>query len=387
MDEPIQLSVTQDQPMPQKEQSALRLAEFHANLVALSPRVVATPVIVAVNVLVFAIMALNGINPISPTVDELLHMGANFGPKTSNGEWWRLLTSNYIHIGFMHLAFNMWALWSAGFLVERMLGTLGFIILYTFSGIAGSLASCFWDPWMVSAGASGAIFGVWGALLGFLLLRKDSVPLEALAQLRSSGLAFVGYNLVLGFFIPHIDIAAHLGGVVAGFLGGLALSRPLRREALATRPIRNLVVGGIGLALVVGIIVLAPPAAADVQAEFAKFGESEEKLLKLHNDLAQRVETGSISPAQMAERIASDILPEWRSAGAPILSMTRVHPKQKRLVDAFSRYIKSREEGWEALVEAGRTDDASKGELFKRKWAEAQSIVSEITAMAKEKSK
>jgi hypothetical protein len=81
MDEPIQLSVAQDQAVSPKEQSALRLAEFHANLVALSPRVVATPVIVGVNVLVFAIMALNGINPISPTVDQLLHPR----PATGNG--------------------------------------------------------------------------------------------------------------------------------------------------------------------------------------------------------------------------------------------------------------------------------------------------------------
>jgi rhomboid protease GluP len=385
MDEPQQLSLTPDQPPSLAQQSALRLAEFHANLVALSPRVIATPVIVGINVLVFAIMALNGINPISPSVEQLLHMGANFGPKTTNGEWWRLLTSNYLHIGFMHLAFNMWALWSAGFLVERMLGTLGFIILYTFSGLAGSLASCFWDPWMVSAGASGAIFGVWGALLGFLLLQKDSVPLEALAQLRSSGLAFVGYNLVLGFFIPHIDIAAHIGGLVAGFLGGLALSRPLRKEALATRPIRNLLVGGIGLALVAGIVVVAPPAAADVQAELMKFGESEEKLLKLHNDLVKQAEARSISPAQMADRIEKDILPEWRTAGAPILSMARVHPDQKKLIDAFCRYIKSREEAWEALVEAARRDDESKGQVFRKKWEEAQDTVNEIMAMAKQK--
>jgi len=385
MDEPEQLPSAHDQPLSLRQQSALRLAEFHASLMALSPRVIATPVIVAVNVLVFAIMTLNGINPVSPTVEQLLHMGANFGPQTTNGEWWRLLTANYIHVGFMHLAFNMWALWSAGFLVERMLGTPGFIILYTFSGIAGSLASCFWDPWMVSAGASGAIFGVWGALLGFLLLRTDSVPLEALAQLRSSGLAFVGYNLVLGFFIPHIDIAAHLGGLVAGFLGGLALSRPLHREALAGRAIRNLVVGGIGLVLVAGIILVAPPAAADVEAEFRKFGESEEKLLKVHNDLLKQIEAASISPAQMADRIESEVLPEWRRAGAPILSMTRVHPKQKRLVEAFCRYIKSREEAWEALVEAMRRDDQTKAEVFKKKWSEAQGIVNEIMAMAKQK--
>jgi membrane associated rhomboid family serine protease len=385
MDEPEQLRSPPERPLSPKQLAAGRLAEFHADLTALSPHVIATPVIVGINVLVFAIMALNGISPISPTVEELLHIGANSGIKTTNGEWWRLLTANYIHIGFMHLAFNMWALWSAGCLVERLVGTLGFIILYTFSGIAGSVASCFWDPWMVSAGASGAIFGVWGALLGFLLLRRDSVPFEALAQLRNSGLAFVGYNLVLGFFIPHIDMAAHLGGLVAGFLGGLALSRPLHKEALVKRPIRNLVVGGIGLVLVAGFVLVAPPVAADLQAEFIKFGESEEKLLKIHDDLSRQLQTSSISLAGMADRIESEILPQWRAAGAPILSMTRVRPEQKKLVEAFCRYIKCRQEAWEALVLAGRKDDRSKAEVFNKKWAETQRIVDEIKAIAKQR--
>jgi tetratricopeptide (TPR) repeat protein len=142
---------------------------------------------------------------------------------------------------------------------------VGFLVLYLACGLVGSLASVFCKPLLVSAGASGAIFGVIGALLGFLLRCRGSIPLETLSALRNSGLAFVLYNLPLGLMHKEVDVAAHVGGLVAGFLCGLAMGQPVRPEAAAGRRARNLWVA-VGALACVTLAILA----------LSKIGESEE---------------------------------------------------------------------------------------------------------------
>ena len=100
-------------------------------------------------------------------VATVLEWGANFGPKTMDGQWWRLFTSMFLHFGIIHIGFNMWVLWNVGRLVERLVGNFGFALLYVVSGLLGSVASLAWNPTTISAGASGAVFGVVGALIGF----------------------------------------------------------------------------------------------------------------------------------------------------------------------------------------------------------------------------
>src|SRR5262249_31538048 len=159
-----------------------------------------------------------GVSVADPTIPDLLRWGADFGPKTTSGEWWRLFTSMFIHIGIIHLLVNMWVLAAAGPLVERMIGNAGFLLMYLLAGLSGSLASLLWDPLVVSAGASGAIFGIYGALFGLLLRQSRSIHVQALAQLRNSGFVFLLFNLFQGLFQPKVDFTAHIGGLVGGFL-------------------------------------------------------------------------------------------------------------------------------------------------------------------------
>ena len=121
-------------------------------------------------------MLATGVNFLAPDPQDMLNWGADFGPKTLNGQWWRTVTCMFLHFGIIHLGFNMWVLWDLGQLVERLVGNVGFLVLYFASGIAGSLASLAWQPLAISAGASGAVFGVAGALLGLIAFRHDSVP-------------------------------------------------------------------------------------------------------------------------------------------------------------------------------------------------------------------
>ena len=184
----------------------------------------ATHIIVGINVLVFVAMVVTGSSPLSPTTEQLKHWGANWGPLSLGTQPWRILTSNYVHVGIIHLAFNMWCLWNLGQLAERILGRMNFVVLYTICGLAGSIASLWWHPLVVGAGASGAIFGLAGASIAVFYLGHLPIPKAALQGTMRSLMTFVGYNLLLGL-TPGIDNSAHIGGLVAGLVMGAALAK------------------------------------------------------------------------------------------------------------------------------------------------------------------
>jgi membrane associated rhomboid family serine protease/Flp pilus assembly protein TadD len=180
-------------------------------------------VLIAINVLVYVAMVLRGVSPLAPTSLDLLTWGASFGPRELSTEWWRLFTAMFVHIGFLHILLNMYCLWSLGPLAERLFGPWRFLSLYLLSGIGGNVASVALHPLIVAAGASGAIFGVAGALLPVLHLRN--IPAIATLRGRRGRLGiggFIVYNLVYGFANTGIDNAAHIGGLVIGFVIGYA---------------------------------------------------------------------------------------------------------------------------------------------------------------------
>jgi rhomboid protease GluP len=200
---------------------------FYEVLVRATPRFWVTPALITANVAYFAVAAFHGVSPIQPDPQQLLELGANFGPLTLQGQWWRLVSATFVHIGFVHLAFNMWCLWSLGNVAERMFGNFTFFWIYLLSGIGGSLASLIWHPSIVSAGASGAIFGIAGALASMLYFGHILVPRQVVRELLSSLAFFVGFNLLFGFLLQGIDNAGHIGGLVVGLGLGAALHRPL----------------------------------------------------------------------------------------------------------------------------------------------------------------
>jgi rhomboid protease GluP len=151
--------------------------------------------------------------------------GANFGPLILNGQWWRLLTSVFVHIGIIHIALNMWCLWNLGILAEALYGPETFGAVYVITGVAASLTSVAWRPNGISAGASGAIFGLAGALIGSCYLGEFSLPSAAVRHTLRSLLTFVGYNLFFGAAIGHVDNAAHIGGLVSGLILGVLIAR------------------------------------------------------------------------------------------------------------------------------------------------------------------
>jgi rhomboid protease GluP len=191
-----------------------------------------TQIILGINVAVFLGMALSGSTIMEFPISESIHWGANVGALTFSGEWWRLLTCVFVHGGIIHIAFNMWCLWNLGALCESLYGRWTYVAVYLICGVGASLTSAAWNPYRVSVGASGAIFGLAGALLAAFKLGEFSVPRAALSgTLRSLG-AFVVYNLLFGL-LPGIDNTAHIGGLITGLIVGalIALIAPLQQQA------------------------------------------------------------------------------------------------------------------------------------------------------------
>lgn len=147
--------------------------------------------------------------------------GANYGPAVAAGQYWRLVTSMFLHGGIAHLLLNGYALFQLGALFEAWLGSIRLLITYFLTGIAGSIASILWTD-APSVGASGAIFGLLGALIAFLLRRREHLTAGA-KSLMMQLVAWAAINVFFGFSVPGIDNAAHLGGCAAGFLLGLIL--------------------------------------------------------------------------------------------------------------------------------------------------------------------
>jgi rhomboid protease GluP len=199
-----------------------------------TPRVLAargkapvTTALVGISVAVFVAMLLSGISLTEPTTGQLLKWGANWGPRSLGNQPWRMLTSNYLHIGLLHIFFNMWCLWDLGHLAERIFDRWTYLLTYTACGLAGSISSLWWHPLVIGAGASGAIFGLAGALIAALYLGRLPFPKKAVGHTLKSLLLFAGYNLFFGAVGSRIDNSAHIGGLVAGLLLGAVLARKL----------------------------------------------------------------------------------------------------------------------------------------------------------------
>ncbi len=172
-----------------------------------------TYIILVINLLVFLLMEFSG-----GTMNEatLLAFGVKSNLAIDQGEFWRLITPVFIHIGILHLALNSYALWMVGQQVEKLYGSARFVSLYVLMGIAGVAGSYAYHPMSLSAGASGAIFGLFGVLLIFGLRHRGRVPVFFRRAIGRGILPVIVLNLIIGFAIPVIDNAAHVGGLLAG---------------------------------------------------------------------------------------------------------------------------------------------------------------------------
>lgn len=184
----------------------------------------ATPLLFYVNIALFVAMVISGVSLMTPTGFSILEWGANFGPLTLTGDWWRTITCNFIHIGLIHIVMNMYALLYIGGYLEQLIGGRRLLVSYLLTGLFAALSSLMIHPETISAGASGSIFGLYGIFLAFLIFHQRIEKGQRKSLLYSIGF-FVIYNLMIGAREEGIDNAAHVGGLVSGLLlGGVYLS-------------------------------------------------------------------------------------------------------------------------------------------------------------------
>lgn len=184
-----------------------------------------TYTLIAINVIVYLFSALYSHSIVDMNLETLVHMGALFGPYTvQQGEWWRLFTAMFLHGGMTHILMNMFSLYIVGRGAEMYFDIKSYLSIYLFSGLIGGLASLSIHPESVGVGASGAIFGVFGALAGFFLAHREQIHTHTKAFMKDFAI-IIGINLFIGFSIPAVDVSAHVGGLFVGMLGGFLISK------------------------------------------------------------------------------------------------------------------------------------------------------------------
>jgi rhomboid protease GluP len=257
----------------------------------------ATYALVGINCAVFLVMMARGVSWWNPTSDQLMYWGAdNAGSVLIQGQWWRIVTAMFVHVGILHLATNMWCLWNLGLLAEPLMGSAGVVAVYILTGAAGNLLSTFRNWWKfypdfieltkkmhgplpadlaqsiypAGAGASGAVFGIAGALIVMLGSHLLPVPRLELHKLRKSVIYFAAINLGIGFTISlgvverhtgvSIDNSAHLGGVLCGLLFAVPMVPRIGSDrSLFAKKLRMAVGMVMGILVLFGFFVAQQP--------------------------------------------------------------------------------------------------------------------------------
>ena len=359
-------------------------AAFARALTSTTPRVLVTPALIAINVIVFLLMMAAGADITGDDASALLRWGATYGPAVTAGDWWRIVSSMFVHAGFLHLFSKMFVLVSIGPVTERLYGQAAFFVLYFIAGAAGSIAGIYWHPVTNSVGASGAVFGVMGMVLAYAFRQRRALHSSILRSFARSIASSVVLNMVLGLALPMINVAAHVGGLVAGFLFGLLLARPLVPSPLMAQLSRSALAAVLGAALVAGSLFQLPRyddwlgALAGFQAVERQTAVTLQRVISPRRtetrDATKTVtEDAGVTPAESAALINGDVLPPWRAARDRLAGL-RLPRQEKQTANQLVQYMDARAEAWRLLSEAITTGDVTLAKQSREKLTEADRL-------------
>ena len=340
---------------------APKIVDMMHGPLALTP---ATAALLGINILVFVAMLMKGGGLWHSSNALQLAWGAGFGPATKDGEWWRLGTAMFLHFGLVHLLMNMVALREAGRLVERLYGTGRFVALYFVSGLTGNLASLIAQGDQgISGGASGAIFGVYGALLVCLWRERDQVSKAEFRWLFGGAALFAGVTIAFGFFVTGIDNAAHVGGLLSGAVCGVALARPLSAGSPSHPRSRWTAATAHALAVMALIRFIPEPSYRwheELQAreEIRHFLADDRRIIDRWQQILDKRKEGGASFDQLAAEIESEIADEYRQRFEQLsaLHLDPAAPSNMTL-EMLRSYTQLRSEASQLLAEGIRSND------------------------------
>jgi rhomboid protease GluP len=323
-----------------------------------------TTFLIASNLLVAGAMLIFGAGLWHSSSTVQMAWGANFGPATKDGEWWRLGTALFLHFGLLHLATNMLALWDGGRLVERIFGPTRFAAIYFSSGLAGNLLSLIAQgDRAVSGGASGAVFGIYGAFLVYLLHERRHLHPGDFKWMFWGAAAFSGITLVFGFLIPGIDNAAHVGGFVTGAMFGFVLLKPFATNNQSLHRTQRLLAGAFGLVLAALVARIPDPVYrwSEEQAargQIREFIGEDARINARLGKILKEGRTGGASFDQLAGRIETEVTDSYEQSFEQ-LSALRPDPglPSAATLDQLRRYAEARRDASHALAEGVRRND------------------------------
>ena len=335
---------------------------FNGALYAPSNYPWAATALVLINVLAFLVFFINSRSWLGVQPQLLTIWGSNFGPLTVGGQWWRLLSSLFLHLSPLHLVLNMWVLWNVGRLAERLFGHSVFLLLYFFTGIVAGLATVVWDPALNVVGSSGAIFGLLGAVLASVIRPSHRTPTRFVWSHWLSLLLFTLFNLASGFMQFGIANAAHVGGLASGALLGAFIAFP-RRGDLERRYRLGQVAAAVGAAVTVLLLALAltpgigtPMAPAQHYLKSRQWfilGEADN--LREWQSLLVQAQNGRISDDDLAQAFETKILPFWKSASERTVPGMSLPKDELAFAQDVNAYAITRRDWAKALVDAVRS--------------------------------
>jgi rhomboid protease GluP len=276
--------------------------------------------------------------------------GGNIAPRTTNGEWWRLVSATFVHAGLLHLVATAFGLLPAGLILERAVGRAAFGAVFAASAVVSSVVSLWVVPATdAAAGASGAVFGVYGLLLpvAFWALKGDPrvpVPMIVAKRVAAGAAVFIFYNLAT----PHLCAASELAGFGTGLAGGLLFARGVARE----KPARMR--AAMAPAMAIGIAVLAAVplrGVVDARPALARVAAVEERTTAAYDAAVARFRRGTLPAKALAQLIDRTIIPELQADRARLQTLRGVAREQAPLVAAAGKYFELREQSWRRRAE------------------------------------
>jgi rhomboid protease GluP len=308
---------------------------------------VVTPLILGLNALVFTLM-LFGSSAAGET-QTLIQWGGNFAPRTTGGEWWRLISAAFVHGGLLQLAASIAGLVPLGVVLERAVGRVAFATIYLAAALVSGVISLWTaSPTSVSVGASGAIFGLYGLLLASLTWVGVSrpagpVPWILVNRIAAAAVPFVVYNLLT----DHLGTSSELAGLGTGFAGGLLIARGVTREK---PPVRRAAVVLAAAMLIAAAAVLPLRGIVDVRPEIAAIVAVEERTASSYEAAVAKFRLGRLPAKALVQLIDRTIIPELQAVRVRLNALRGVPREQQPLVAAAEEYLRLREQSWRDRV-------------------------------------
>jgi rhomboid protease GluP len=328
--------------------------EFRDALRARTRWAVVTPALILANVVVLVLM-IRAEGALSDP-ETLVHWGANFWLRTRNGEWWRLLASVFVHRSVLQLLINIAGLVQIGLILERLIGRLIVFAVFVTAGITASLVNLAAEPMATGAGASGAIFGLYGLALASSVwaIRHRSpvtMPWRVARRMVPAAALFVVYNLMN----EDLGLAAEVTGMLAGLVSGAMLAKGVNDRKPAARPAAYTT--AVAAAIVV-VCAIPLRGITDVKPELERTVAAEDRIAETYQQAAERFRRNRMTAEALASLIDRTIIPELQVTDARLKALEAVPTEHQPLVADAEEYVRLRSESWrlrsEWLRKAGR---------------------------------